>query len=729
MDSLAPLTLTIYLQVRPGRVGAGLPAEPWNDSTDGEDEDATRNFYGLSNDACDDILSGHSFRGRSLGPGGISQSNEHISTADFVTHLDAEEYSFTDLDSFESDQSFALSYSDQETSSVAAICASSATLNFGPDDDRHTQPETRLSDHSCSDDVSSTDIQPNQDSRGPPLSRSASSSSASCSDRSCSSISEEDERADHDESSYDGTTSEGFSEFESDCCPFPLMPAFQTGSSSSPLTSPDESMLPTPLMQFNEFPEFPWNLEGGIGRPIDQIPQWSYPSDEAAELVDGVETQQTRGGYTSQGRSSSSSTTQSGYAPRGRGSGTTNTPSNGWGKDDDDDEERRPPRRVGPIYSSSSSPPSPSESEDESDDYGQPSANRPEGNGSSDDDVPLAQRIPTALKAQRSIRVKDKAAREQRRQARNQQRERHETLRPTLRSRSRGPPVPPLPKFPQDAVSPTRTQFPSSPTRAQFAPPSPTRGQFLPPPSPNRAQFSPPSPNRSQFPPESYEASTHATKATPEYQLSAPPPRKRAQTLLPTRVHTQQQKQPFAADDLARKLKNVQAAGSTGLSRHATTATGGHKTLEPMRSLQDQAPTPPAPQQQSTGMRQRSKSMTRPERRTTQEEAPPPMPSAPRTSTNSRTATSPPMSHVAPSMVRSMAAGNAVVVQQRIFIGDMQSFNLVEVGPSTSAGDVISMIEDQGSLKGWQGTGGWMLHECAQDFGMGKFEINLPLNS
>ena len=59
-------------------------------------------------------------------------------------------------------------------------------------------------------------------------------------------------------------------------------------------------------------------------------------------------------------------------------------------------------------------------------------------------------------------------------------------------------------------------------------------------------------------------------------------------------------------------------------------------------------------------------------------------------------------------------------VQQRIFIGDMQSFHMVEIGASTSAGDVLRIVEAQGAL-GPQGAGtAWMLWEMAQDFGMGE---------
>ena len=56
-----------------------------------------------------------------------------------------------------------------------------------------------------------------------------------------------------------------------------------------------------------------------------------------------------------------------------------------------------------------------------------------------------------------------------------------------------------------------------------------------------------------------------------------------------------------------------------------------------------------------------------------------------------------------------------------MFIGNMQRFNMVEIGASTTAGDVIEMIEAEGSFKDFVGSGGWMVFEVAQDFGMGTF--------
>ncbi|KAH7885251.1 hypothetical protein F5I97DRAFT_2032097 [Phlebopus sp. FC_14] len=55
------------------------------------------------------------------------------------------------------------------------------------------------------------------------------------------------------------------------------------------------------------------------------------------------------------------------------------------------------------------------------------------------------------------------------------------------------------------------------------------------------------------------------------------------------------------------------------------------------------------------------------------------------------------------------------VVQQRIFIGDMQRFNMVEIASGTNAGNVIDIVASQGLL---DRSGSWMLFELAQDFGM-----------
>jgi hypothetical protein len=62
-----------------------------------------------------------------------------------------------------------------------------------------------------------------------------------------------------------------------------------------------------------------------------------------------------------------------------------------------------------------------------------------------------------------------------------------------------------------------------------------------------------------------------------------------------------------------------------------------------------------------------------------------------------------------------------LVVQQRVFIGNMQRFNMVEIGSSTTAGDIIETVKAEGIFKEFAGSGGWMVFEVAQDFGMGTF--------
>ena len=57
--------------------------------------------------------------------------------------------------------------------------------------------------------------------------------------------------------------------------------------------------------------------------------------------------------------------------------------------------------------------------------------------------------------------------------------------------------------------------------------------------------------------------------------------------------------------------------------------------------------------------------------------------------------------------------------QQRIHVGTMQQYVIVEIGPTTSAGEVLQLIDAQGALSGGAGEGSYMLWEVAQDFGMG----------
>lgn len=79
----------------------------------------------------------------------------------------------------------------------------------------------------------------------------------------------------------------------------------------------------------------------------------------------------------------------------------------------------------------------------------------------------------------------------------------------------------------------------------------------------------------------------------------------------------------------------------------------------------------------------------------------------------------PTTSAVDPLLVPMTTSKPEAMAQQRVFVGDMQRFKMVEIGTSTTAGDIVEMIESDGSLIGFAGSGGWMVFEVAQDFGMG----------
>lgn len=73
-----------------------------------------------------------------------------------------------------------------------------------------------------------------------------------------------------------------------------------------------------------------------------------------------------------------------------------------------------------------------------------------------------------------------------------------------------------------------------------------------------------------------------------------------------------------------------------------------------------------------------------------------------------------------------LPAKDLTVTQQRVFVGNLQQFHMVEIAAATTAGDVVSLMDSQGALNGWAGSGGWMVFEVAQDFGMGKHRSCSP---
>lgn len=60
-------------------------------------------------------------------------------------------------------------------------------------------------------------------------------------------------------------------------------------------------------------------------------------------------------------------------------------------------------------------------------------------------------------------------------------------------------------------------------------------------------------------------------------------------------------------------------------------------------------------------------------------------------------------------------------MQQRIFVGNMQRFSVVEIGARTNAREVISDVVAKGDLSPEEAkSGDWMLFEISNDFGMGE---------
>ena len=63
------------------------------------------------------------------------------------------------------------------------------------------------------------------------------------------------------------------------------------------------------------------------------------------------------------------------------------------------------------------------------------------------------------------------------------------------------------------------------------------------------------------------------------------------------------------------------------------------------------------------------------------------------------------------------------LMQQRVFVGNMQRFSVVEIGARTNAREVIADVVAKGDLTPEEArSGDWMLFEIANDFGMGEWD-------
>ncbi|KAL0961014.1 hypothetical protein HGRIS_006006 [Hohenbuehelia grisea] len=408
------------------------------------------------------------------------------------------------------------------------------------------------------------------------------------------------------------------------------------------------------------------------------------------------------------------------YPNGGGGRGPSKWGGNG-GDDGDDGDDRRYRKRS--AYPTSSSASTDTEESDSEDDYGLPSAVEPPAptaGTADDDDVPLAQRIPTALRAQKTIRRQFREEREQRRKDRAQRaqrtertqsqppRERHTTLRP----KGAGENLPPILSSSQEAA----LLAAQAEWRARGPSPGPER------PSTEGRPFT----------------VEELTRKLQNFQTQETRPRSKSTTRPPSSSGREADKDRAPAgmhdsvlrvSDPARTLRPMRSfhrpaqpavdysapmpATSKKLGRSATDARSRHREekqgpdvnmsefdrlVKARRSADTQA-APPAPQQHLSVARTSGEARSA---RTSLDNPTSPRPSFPRS----------------PNAPPAALSSRVELTQQRVFIGDMQRFNTVEIGPGTTAKDILIMVEAQGTLKQFIGSGGWMVYEVAQDFGM-----------
>jgi hypothetical protein len=517
------------------------------------------------------------------------------------------------------------------------------------------------------------------------------------------------------------------------------------------------------------------------------------PQMDDDDVVDGVGSE----GHRGSSRSFSDGKDAGGTGRRVNGGREGQFSANGrgglGGRGDDDDEDD--PRRHNRSTFSTPSDSDRSDEDESTDYYGEESVPETASQSSSDDDVPLAQRIPTALQAQRTIRRQVREEREKRRKERALRAEQGASTRTrqmTLRPAGAG-------------GLPTQSDMSSSREAALHASMSVRRPRTKTLPSNTPRPFSPEDLSRrlqvmevagaltthhsrsssTSVKPQEVAAEKvgHSTGPTHLYRspsmsvkskaVSVERPRSAGRTLADTRHALLQPMEvagtstgppiPAKSTVAERSRSAGQGAGGSG-SVPPNPRSEGHRALRLMRSfhtserrkVEDHISTPmPAeqklsrsltrarPQGESAGFHSHSHSQSANLHSLSDDKAPPRR-SGDETrklvKLNSESkSTRPSMEFERPSRpsiqrppvpplplaeaLVNASTGRGNVTQQRIFIGDMQRFNTVEIGPSTNGGDIIEMVEAQGSLKGWVGVGNWMVWEFAQDFGMGEYQI------
>lgn len=354
----------------------------------------------------------------------------------------------------------------------------------------------------------------------------------------------------------------------------------------------------------------------------------------------------------------------------------------------------------------------------------------------SDDDVPLAQSMPTALTAQKSIRRQLRDERHQRKM----QRAKSTRIVPVMPPEQ--PPVPALP--PPTGIHGRQRSASVTPSLA------PSRGER------SRGRPAPLEP----FPIDdlamklaNLQMATPPSTAPPSYNgiVSAPLSARVPISGSGSRIH-----RPQAVDEMAflqhvpayttNKLPNdrqLRSMRSFHRPEGRTVDTSQPRLESSLSQRFGRGPTVASRRPEDPPLR-RDKSVTRPSRdgfeihnasdpllrsARPSEDSRRPTPTVPRVSVDQdveqRVLQRPPV-ELTHSRPQPLPAPKVQVTQQRVFIGDMQRFNTVEIASNTNAGDVIALIASQGSL---DHTAVWMLFELANDFGMERPIRNYELLS
>ncbi|KAJ6508468.1 hypothetical protein C8R45DRAFT_1069190 [Mycena sanguinolenta] len=459
----------------------------------------------------------------------------------------------------------------------------------------------------------------------------------------------------------------------------------------------------------------------------------------------------------------------------------------GWaGGDDGDGDDRRNPARSSAFSTPSSSDSEDDDDESEDDYYGEPSpafrsssndqsgSGAPANNrtdGSDDDDVPLAQRIPSALTAQRTIRRKVREERDQRRRDRAERRgEEARSRQTTLRPRGAGDGSNAM------DIASSSSREAARQAEAALARAARQRTQTLPGNGATQSQSvavddltkklqsmqsqaererqraltintanAGSSKERRMMSPSPARGPSAAASPPPNHQV-LPEGERALRPMRSFRRPVTADGAPPAQDAEARvRRRNPSTHRSQGEDTLAQPATEGRvkrsvttrRPADDSSKLQQPEDVPAALVRRSATTRRpaddRSQALPPKERGLTMpaflSEPPPPTPTLPAATpatTPSNKLTKPRPSGEMLPLPRTSGEGAPQTTHRhvssksgtRVFIGDLQRFNVIDIGPSTSAKQVLAMVEEQGSLKGWVGTGGWMVWEVAQDLGM-----------